>query len=79
MDLFCSTALAHMSSVLWDMEYPMHVWDAATSCCAPLLMKKSWRLARSSSTYLQSWRIGTPVGLDGTWVSKWKSSTTEIS
>eukprot|EP00975_Prorocentrum_lima_P023735 4994526-Prorocentrum_lima.AAC.1 len=32
MDLFCSTAPAQMSSVLWDIEYPMHVWDAVTSC-----------------------------------------------
>eukprot|EP00975_Prorocentrum_lima_P000665 132007-Prorocentrum_lima.AAC.1 len=32
MDLFCSTAPAHMSSVLWDIEYPMHVWDAAARC-----------------------------------------------
>eukprot|EP00975_Prorocentrum_lima_P043147 9059084-Prorocentrum_lima.AAC.1 len=32
MDLFCSTAPAHMPSVLWDISYSMHTWDATTGC-----------------------------------------------
>eukprot|EP00975_Prorocentrum_lima_P071611 12938686-Prorocentrum_lima.AAC.1 len=58
MDLFCSTAPAHMPSVLWDIAYPMLTWDATTGCYIPLMMQKNWRLARLRSTYHQLRRTG---------------------
>eukprot|EP00975_Prorocentrum_lima_P070787 12934107-Prorocentrum_lima.AAC.1 len=32
MDFSCMIAPVHISSALWDVEYPMYIWDEASSC-----------------------------------------------